>query len=45
MYSCGINDNLVLPLTSESAMPRKRDLDKLREVAEMIFPEYTVETE
>jgi glycine/D-amino acid oxidase-like deaminating enzyme len=42
VYSCGVNDNLVLPPTPESAILRKRDLEKLREVAEMIFPEYTV---
>lgn len=45
VYICGVNDTLVLPSTPEAAIPRKKDVNKLREIANTILPECTVEKE
>jgi glycine/D-amino acid oxidase-like deaminating enzyme len=45
VYICGVNDNLQLPETPAAAIPRKHDMDKLREIASAVLGEYTVEAE
>jgi glycine/D-amino acid oxidase-like deaminating enzyme len=41
----GVNFDLPLPTSPDKAIPRQRDLDELRDIADAVFDEYTVETE
>src|SRR5579862_7195808 len=45
IYICGINQNLPLPADPVAAKPRSPDIQKLREIADVLFPQYTVEKE
>jgi len=45
IYISGINDNLPLPPTPDAATPQKSEIDKLREIADEVFAEYTIEKE
>jgi glycine/D-amino acid oxidase-like deaminating enzyme len=42
IYISGVNDTLTLPPTPDLAIPRKTEIDKLKEVADAILPSYTV---
>ena len=45
IYICGVNDNLPLPATPSAAVPRAKDLATVKEIADTIFPGYTIEKE
>ena len=44
IYICGVNDILPLPASPASAIPRVKDIAKVKEIADAIFPTtYTIE--
>jgi glycine/D-amino acid oxidase-like deaminating enzyme len=46
IYICGVNDNLPLPATPTAANPRAKDIAKVKEIADAIFPAaYIIEKE
>jgi glycine/D-amino acid oxidase-like deaminating enzyme len=45
IYIGGVNDNLALPPTPEDVVLQERDLKKLRDIADEIFTDYTIEKE
>jgi glycine/D-amino acid oxidase-like deaminating enzyme len=45
IYISGINDTFVLPPTPDAAIPQKREIDKLKEIADTILPDYTIKKE
>jgi glycine/D-amino acid oxidase-like deaminating enzyme len=45
IYISGINDALVLPPTPNAAIPLKTEIAKLKEIADAILPEYSIEKE
>jgi len=45
IYICGINDELPLPSTPEAAIPIATEIAKLKETADTILPEFSIETE
>src|SRR5271156_4078361 len=38
IYICGVNENLPLPATPTAAIPRAKDVAKVKEIADAIFP-------
>lgn len=42
IYISGINDTLPLPPTPDLAIPRKTEIDKLKEIADAVLTSYTV---
>jgi glycine/D-amino acid oxidase-like deaminating enzyme len=45
IYICGVNENLSLSPTPVDAHPRSKDISKLKEIANTLFSEYTIEKE
>ena len=45
IYISGINDTFVLPPTPDTAIPHKKEIDKLKEIADIILPDYTIKKE
>jgi glycine/D-amino acid oxidase-like deaminating enzyme len=45
LYICGVNESLTLPPTPESAIPRSKDIEKLKEIADTLLEDYTIEKE
>jgi glycine/D-amino acid oxidase-like deaminating enzyme len=45
LYLCGVNENLPLPPTPVDAIPRSKDISKLKDIADTLFSEYTLEKE
>jgi|SRR5271170_2751246 len=45
VYICGINETLPLPDTPEAAVPQPRDIGRLREIADAVLGEYSIEKE
>jgi glycine/D-amino acid oxidase-like deaminating enzyme len=42
IYISGINDTAPLPPTPDAAIPLKTEIGKLKEIADTVFPEYTI---
>jgi glycine/D-amino acid oxidase-like deaminating enzyme len=45
IYISGINEALLLPPTPDAAIPLKTEIAKLKEIADVILPEYSIEKE
>ena len=45
LYICGVNEDLSLPDTPLDAHPRPKDISKLKEIADTLFSDYTIERE
>jgi len=45
IYISGVNDTLPLPSTPDAAIPLKTEIDKLKEIADIILPRYSIKKE
>ncbi len=45
LYICGVNENLPLSPTPVDAIPQPKDISKLKDIADTLFSEYTLEKE